>query len=678
MAKSFRTRTNVKRAWNWLKSNPDRTIKDGYGMRGSYHNFTVVEESFLNEVVSDLRVGTYNPTPACKVYLPKPSGGLRPYTLLTVKDQVVYQALLNVIAEQLLPKVKSRYYDKVFGNLYAGEKSVWFYKKWKTGYKKFSDAARSAFESGKVFMASFDLVACYDSIDHKVLSHYLKEINVPQDAIDQLMLCLSIWTSTDHDERIYQGHGIPQGPMSSGLLSEVVLSAFDSEKRTSGVIYLRYVDDIWFFAENETHLRSELVRMDRICKKVGLFPQSSKINIRQVRDIESELKTVSGLFEDSGDGMEIDYFNTLVQVTPSYKIKDISKFKYCALSAKPTAQLIDRLWRIYANHPEIYSQLCSVILRAGKLSKSSRENLKNILSQKNPYINIQASCIEILCRINLSPSDAKVFSKIIKEQFGTGTVFRNLDARLTALAFEFLYKHKKLTDRQLSYVCRSPFWYTRREIARFLDNSNVPLIRNFLSDGTQDVQLSSAANIVTNNIQVPPRALLTLPNSYFTNLGLITVGTDDPCKVNLTLDLMLGRKSTVNWRELLGVRYLQALKVLVSCNAALSTNVGAWVCELDVFNEIVVRSLFNKDTTIGALTGNYGSVLNQPTSRFAVKYRDIYNRCKSIHDRRGTTPIAHAYEARTKEPTRPFKHKEVPGIRKKQIEIVEALETLTF
>ena len=133
-------------------------------MRRLYQHFTAIEEDFINHIFSELRSNTYSPTPACKIYLPKPSGGLRPYTILTVKDQIIYQALINIVAEQLLPKVKNQYYDKIFGNLYAGENNIWFYKKWKDGYRKFNESARKSFSSGKVYMASFDLVACYDSI----------------------------------------------------------------------------------------------------------------------------------------------------------------------------------------------------------------------------------------------------------------------------------------------------------------------------------------------------------------------------------------------------------------------------------------------------------------------------------------------------------------------------------
>jgi hypothetical protein len=38
--------------------------------------------------------------------------------------------------------------------------------------------------------------------------------------------------------------------------------------------------------------------LDMLSKEVGLFPQSSKIDIRQVTDIEEELKSVSQPFDE--------------------------------------------------------------------------------------------------------------------------------------------------------------------------------------------------------------------------------------------------------------------------------------------------------------------------------------------------------------------------------------------
>ena len=53
---------------------------------------------------------------------------------------------------------------------------------------------------------------------------------VNKDFLDLLVKCLNTWTSTQG--RIYHNHGIPQGPLSSGLLSEVVLQHFDQNRRT--------------------------------------------------------------------------------------------------------------------------------------------------------------------------------------------------------------------------------------------------------------------------------------------------------------------------------------------------------------------------------------------------------------------------------------------------------------
>ena len=203
------------------------------------------------------------------------SGIVRPYTLLTVEDQIVYQAMVNVVAEKLFPHVRARYLTEAFGHLYAGKSSIWFYRKWSDGYAAFNKTARQAFNSGLKFTASFDLTAYYDSLDHGVLRHFLSVIGCDQEFSLALTEHLSVWTATER--RVYHNHGIPQGPLGSGLLSEVVLQHFDSNYGSpKRVRYLRYVDDIRLFAASQRELREMIVNLDLLSKDVGLFPQSSK------------------------------------------------------------------------------------------------------------------------------------------------------------------------------------------------------------------------------------------------------------------------------------------------------------------------------------------------------------------------------------------------------------------
>jgi hypothetical protein len=175
--------------------------------RAAYSAYAIADVKIISDLRERLRQGSYEPTHSAKLYFPKRSGILRPYSLLTVEDQIAYQAVVNIVAEQLFPRVRQRYYVETFGHLYAGRRSPWFYRKWSNGYALFNKAARDAFTDGLVYTASFDLTAFYDSLDHNVLVHFLSKIGCHRDLTDVLVQWLSIWTATDH--RIYHHHGIP-------------------------------------------------------------------------------------------------------------------------------------------------------------------------------------------------------------------------------------------------------------------------------------------------------------------------------------------------------------------------------------------------------------------------------------------------------------------------------------
>ena len=94
--------------------------------------------------------------------------------------------------------------------------------------------------TGFTHVANFDLTSFYDSIDHHVLRHFLVEVGIDEELIEFTTNCLHIWTSSTWSNRsniIYLRHGIPQGPLSSGMLSEVVLMHIDEagERRTDAL-----------------------------------------------------------------------------------------------------------------------------------------------------------------------------------------------------------------------------------------------------------------------------------------------------------------------------------------------------------------------------------------------------------------------------------------------------------
>src|SRR5713101_3423291 len=143
---------NLLRAWRWLNTNPEALYK-GY-FRHIYRSYAVAAEDNLADLHKRLLKEEFQPEHATKLYLPKKSGIQRTYTLLTVEDQIVYQALTNVVAERLLLKVRKRYDKEVFGNQYAGQRSRYFYRDWRKGYRKFSNAVQNAYNRSFVYAAS--------------------------------------------------------------------------------------------------------------------------------------------------------------------------------------------------------------------------------------------------------------------------------------------------------------------------------------------------------------------------------------------------------------------------------------------------------------------------------------------------------------------------------------------
>src|ERR1700721_750106 len=151
--------SNLVLAWRRVQSNPSPNYKNYF--RKLYANYAIGETALLSDLHDRLKRGVYKPAHSCKVYLPKGSGGLRPITLLTVEDQIVYQAFMNVIAEKFAPTMSKFYLNTVFSHICAGVNSPFFYNKWEEGFELFNKLQRRAFKDGLRFTAHFDLTACY-------------------------------------------------------------------------------------------------------------------------------------------------------------------------------------------------------------------------------------------------------------------------------------------------------------------------------------------------------------------------------------------------------------------------------------------------------------------------------------------------------------------------------------
>src|ERR1039458_5885296 len=81
---------NIRRAWRWVRSNPNGAYKAYF--RELYTAYSTAEDRLLDLLRVRISRGIYEPEAACKIYLPKKSGILRPLSLLAVEAQIAYRS----------------------------------------------------------------------------------------------------------------------------------------------------------------------------------------------------------------------------------------------------------------------------------------------------------------------------------------------------------------------------------------------------------------------------------------------------------------------------------------------------------------------------------------------------------------------------------------------------------
>ena len=467
---------NLMLAFNRLLTNPESTYKNYF--RNIYSAYSLALQPNIEYLRKKIKSG-YLPGNTIRVFMPKGNGLSRMYTLLQIEDQIVYQAYANVIAEALssIPEVKRRYKKLVFGNLYAGHENLFFYQKWQDSYKAYTRAIIKSYEKGNIYTASFDLTACYDSINHHLLLNILKSKCHFSDSTANSFIQLI--EKLESSSELELGTGIPQGPQASGIVAEAVLAEYDSyieslQKKLS-FDYFRYVDDIRILSSSEETVRWVLFLLDKKSKELGLFPQSSKISVHPILTIDDEIKRISKpLFED-------EFSEKDKALVASTAIKNL---------LKESAVDVTSVKR--------YFQFVTQDAKTNKLAIMAVKKLPNMIHSFAYYVqryprklpptisNYIYSCCEdrtqqfaagLLLEVaidNLSSRDQERFlmmakNKLNQDKKNPYIVDCRYKAALICITVRF---DKKIGQRQKNYIKKCDWWVVQRVLSQAISTDN--------------------------------------------------------------------------------------------------------------------------------------------------------------------------------------------------------------
>ena len=326
---------SIELAFHRVQCWPEKMVKDQVGLRAFGSNLDANCKKLSEKIISS----NYKPQRGFKYYVPKSSLTNRTKTMLYAEDAILYQAIADNIAFQsydtlreqesfvfgsvLSPEVK-----KGQGILNEADPNYFFFKFWKNLFNSFKESIIHSIEIDKAqYKFETDITGFFDCIPHyNLLIKLSQRFNVEDEILDLLSNCLNVWSGTS--DSITPGVGIPQGPLPSYLLANLLLHDLDEMIISEGFKYYRYMDDIKIYGYEERELVKALVLIDKYLKGNGLSINSKKTTIDKIEEgIEDatvkELKKVETFsFYDSVDDENItidEIIDKLVFNNPSKK-----------------------------------------------------------------------------------------------------------------------------------------------------------------------------------------------------------------------------------------------------------------------------------------------------------------------------------------------------------------------
>lgn len=287
--------TSIAKAWKKVRSNKGAPGVDGIDIK----RFPKWARPKWNVHKQQLLEGSYEPTPALRVEIPKESGGVRLLGIPIVMDRVIMQA----IAQVLVHLFDHTFSDNSYG--YRPERSV----------QMAARKAQGFYQQGYHYQINIDLAKFFDTVNHDILMERVAR-KVKNKGVLKLIGKFLRAGVVVNGRLQPTTKGVPQGSPFSPILSNILLDELDKELEYRGHKFVRYADDLAVFVKSERagqrvmasvsrYLERELkVTVNREKSKVSKVQDSSVLGFhvhqkklratdRKVRTFKAELKRIT-------------------------------------------------------------------------------------------------------------------------------------------------------------------------------------------------------------------------------------------------------------------------------------------------------------------------------------------------------------------------------------------------
>ena len=240
----------------------------------------------------------------------------------TIFDQVVIQAIFNVIA-QLLEEDFREYsfgYRAEVENIYSEN----IFCDWRKCYPKFRNKVLDQLRQQKIkYYICCDIKGFYDNINHHILLEQFKKYINDDYVVSYIEKTIKAYTFEENSHK-----GVPQGPAYARILANLYLNDFDKDVISHSSGYFRYVDDFFLFYQSKEDAEKGLKKVVELLKDLELNLPEDEEKSPQILEAENEDCIVSkldniqyGIFEEFKfiDYLDIEQINNFYDGIEKYR-----------------------------------------------------------------------------------------------------------------------------------------------------------------------------------------------------------------------------------------------------------------------------------------------------------------------------------------------------------------------
>lgn len=219
-------------------------------------------------------MGEFIPVPGQIVTVRKSAHGVRPVAELSVRDRVLYRALVNRWEDALPePNRSSEAYDAFL----RGPLSQ---------------------DSAPAYVVSSDVTACYEYIDHGLLAREILARTGDTDGVEALTSLLA--------GLMGRSFGLPQQSGSSDVLADAYLAVVERRLLRQGLLVWRYNDDFRIAVDSWSGALNAVDALERECRASGLALNDLKTVVRKGASYKKSIGRRREVLNEITDDVEID------------------------------------------------------------------------------------------------------------------------------------------------------------------------------------------------------------------------------------------------------------------------------------------------------------------------------------------------------------------------------------